>query len=239
MKALFGFVFSCAAAMAQPGISAPPVGAFLDSAGVVHSVSGLPGNLLCSPAGLPAGVSFAFFGSAGLLKTDTQVIAFDANFNVTAQFDAPPGPALFASPSLVYYPASGDLVRLDSKQTVALPQHLLAISLLDNSARLSAVMRRGHTLLRVSIDATTGTIESEAPVDVTGPMLIMPAGTLVFLRNGRLNAGDRSVPVDFTVANFELAGASAAAIATNDGRHFVLHLSGGSIELSQIPEVTQ
>jgi hypothetical protein len=248
---LIAFLPICAAAvLAQPAISPPSVGMVRDSGGSVQAVNGIAGNFLLADTGISNAVSAAFSGSAGLIKTDTELLVLDAPYQIVARFDAPAGPALFAfdgagAPALAYY--SGTLFRFHggNLEPVNWSGDAVAIAL---AGRRSAaiVVRRGDQLWKVRLSLAGGEIENEGLLaGVSGPAALLSDGAVVFIdandvvvRDG--TGAERRVAAGIAVDYFEQLGKGWLAIReAGGGRLFALRVRPDGLDLYQVPEVEQ
>ena len=85
-----------AAALGQPAIAPPPVGAVRDGSGAVRPLNGIGGNFVLGDAIVEGAICAAFSGAAGFVKTDSGLFLLDSKLQIAARFDAPRGRARFA-----------------------------------------------------------------------------------------------------------------------------------------------
>jgi len=247
---LFAFLLGAAAALAQPAITPPALGTVRDSSGNLHAVIGVPGNFVLADTGISNVVSAAFSGSAGLVKTDSELLVLNAAGLIANRYAAPPGRTLFAfdpsgAPALVYY--SGTLFRFDNNELKPVNWSGEAVSIaLASPQSAAAIVRRGHQLGNVRITLATGDIESETAVGrVSGPLLLLPNGGLLFTRDNNIVVRDSSgverlVLASFEVGFFEPMGRDwIAAREARGGRLFAIRIAPQSLDLYQVPEVSQ
>ena len=242
---------SGAALLAQRTIAPPAVGMVRDSSGAMHAVVGVAGNfVLLDASGIANAVSASFSGSAGLVKTDSEVLVLDATGQIANRYDATAGPALFAfdsngAPALAYY--SGTLFRFDNNALTPVnwTGDALSIALASPQSAL-AIVRDAHRLRSMRITLPTGDIESETALsDVNGPVLLLANGGLLFTRDNDLvvrdaSGAERLIPAGFKVDSFEIIGKEWIAVReAGGGRSFALRITDQSLDLSQLPEVSQ
>jgi hypothetical protein len=247
---LIALLLTYAPAFAQTAISPPNVGIVRDSGGSVHAVNGIAGNFLLADTGISNAMSAAFSGSAGLIKTDTEVLVLDASYQVTARYDALSGPALFAfdasgAPALTYY--SGTLFRFHNDTLEPLNWSGDAVAIALSGRRSAAVLvQRDGRLWNVRLSLASGEIEYEGLLaGVSGPAALLSDGALVYTDGNdvvvRDGAGtERRVASGIAVDYFEQLGKDWLAIReAGGGRLFVLRVRPESLELYQVPEVEQ
>ena len=239
-------LFCCAAAIAQPAISPPDVGTIREPSGSLYTVTGIPGNFIVADAGISGVISAAFSGSAGLLKTDTELVIMNAKNEVIERRTAPAGPALFAfdstgAPALAYY--SGALRGLGPKPTgVELDGDVLSIAAAGPDAA-TAIVRRGEYLWSARIALDSANVEETLLAGVNLPVFLLAGGGVLFTRDSDLvlrdEAGaERTMNAPFAVQSFEFMGKDWIALRESGGtRLFALHVTSRTLELYQIPEV--
>lgn len=155
-----------ASALAQPSIKPPVVGAVRDSQGAIQTIVGVAGSFILADTGLPNAISAAFSSSAGLVKTDNELLVLNDNRDVVARFDAPSGPALLAfdcngHPALVSYGDSLFQFRDGNLEPVNWTGDALSIaSTAPDSAAI--LIRRVRQIWRVNISLPDGAVQSEA-----------------------------------------------------------------------------
>ena len=244
------FLLSYATAFAQPAISPPGVGMVRDSFGWVQSVIGIAGNFLLADTGISNATSAAFSGSAGLIKTDSEVLVLDASYQVTARYGAPNGLALFAfdgtgAPALTYY--SGTLFRFrhGNLEQVNWSGDAVAVAVAGRNAA-SILVRRDDRLWNVRLSLAGGEVENEVLLaGVSGPAALLPDGVLVYFDGNDVVVRDglgaeRRVAAGFVVGSFEQLGKDWLAIREVDtGRLFALRVRPEGLDLYQVPDVEQ
>lgn len=250
-RRLLAFVLFASAAIAQPAIAPPLAGTVRDSSGNLHTVIGVAGNFVVIDSGISNVLSAAFSGSAGLVKTGSELLVLDATGQIAARYDAPgSGRALFAfdasgAPALAYY--SGALFRFDNNELKPIDWTGEAVSIaLAGPQSASAIVRRNGQLWNVRLTLSTGDIQNETAIgDVVGPLLLLPDGRLLFTRDSsivvRESSGvERLVPAGFEIDFFEQMGRDWIAVRESaGGRLFALRITPQDLSLYQIPEVTQ
>jgi len=221
-----------------------------DSGGSVQAVNGIAGNFLLADTGISNATSAAFSGSAGLIKTDTEVLVLDASYLVTARYDAASGPALFAfdgsrEPALAYY--SGTLFRFDGGDLVAVNWSGDAVAIALAGPRSAAVLvRRDDGLWNVRVSLAGGEIENEGLLaGVSGPAALLSDGAVVYMDGNDVVVRDgdgveRRVAAGIAVDYFEPMGKDWLAIRELDGgRLFALRVRPEGLDLYRVPEVEQ
>ena len=238
-------LFCCAAALAQPAIRPPDVGTIRDSSGSLYTVTGIPGNFIAAEAGISGIISAAFSGSAGLLKTDAELVVMNAKNEVIERWTAPAGPALFAfdltgAPALAYY--SGALRGLGPKPThFNLDGDVLSVAAAGPDA--AAIVRRGDCLWSLRIALDSGTVGETLLPNISGPVFLLAGGGLLFTRESDIvlrgeGGAERTINAPFAVQAFESMGKDWIAIRESGGdRLFALHVTARALELYQVPEV--
>src|SRR5205085_7499671 len=136
------------------------------------------------------GVSAAFSESAGLVKTESELLVLDAAGQITGRYDAPGERALFAfgpdhAPALVYY--AGTLFRFDNNELKPVNWTGDAVAIALASPQSAVAIVRGDGQLRnMRINLASGDIESETALrDAAGPMLLLASG-LLFTRENNI-----------------------------------------------------
>jgi len=252
LPACFLAVFlSSAFAMAQSAISPPGVGAILDSSGSLHAVVGLAGNFVFLDTGISNVRSAAFSGSAGLLKTDTEILVVDAANQVANRYSAPGGdPALFAfdvhgQPALAYY--AGTLLRFDGSQPMSVSWTGDVVSLATAGPdSATAILRRSDGMWNVQFWPATGDVQSESLIaGISGPVLLRANGDLVFTRDSSIVLRDESgvertvAAAGFEIDSFEQLGKDWIAVReAGAGRVFALRITPATLDVYQLPEVS-
>lgn len=256
MKAILAFLSLSALLYAQPALDPPRIGFVQDSRHAVYPVNGLAGNFLLGEAAWRGIVSAAFSGSFGLLKTDSKLLAVDRRGKTLGSVDAPPGPALFAfahdgSPALAYLPESRTLlvwregsfapVRLDP----VLPGSgkVLAIGLADaRQAALVVEREDGLWELRVRL-ATAGVTSQVALIGVTGPLLLLANGGLIYAETGAVvlrnpDGPEKRIPARLpSKLAFQQMGGDWIAVRDLAGRRaFAVCVTGGREQSYVLPE---
>ncbi len=232
---------------AQSGIAPPQLGFVEDSALALRPAYGVTGNFILGPAMAANIESAAFSGSLGLLKSASSLAAFNAQGKLLASTPVAEGSALFAfSPGggsgLAYIPSNDSLIawRGGAFTAVASPMlagdTVLAIGFPSASEATLIVQRRADELLEVHLTLGAAGAASENPlVGVRAPVILLPAGDLVFadaqgivLR--RADASDvhisAALPAHFSLQQMnqdwvelsDLAGPARFAIHTAPGR---------------------
>ena len=247
MMRYYALALVTAAVMAQPTVAPPAIGTVRDASGSLHAVIGVAGNFIVNDTGITNAVSAAFSASAGLVKTDTQVVVLDNTGQITNQFDAAPGPALFAfdragAPALAYY--AGSLYRFDRNQLVPVNWNGDAVSIARSGpSSASVLVRRDDGLWSVRVNALSGDVENETRLaDVAGPVILLASGDLLFTRDNNLvvrdtSGAERFIPPPFDVDSFDAMGKDWIAVReSGGGRLCALHITPLTLEMYQIPD---
>ena len=234
---------------AQPSVKPPVIGAYGDSRGNIEIVTGVPGSFVLSDSGLTNATSFAFSSSGGFVKTPTELLVLDSSNEVTARFDAPAGPALFAfdpqgSPALAYY--AGSLFHLANGGLQVVNWTGDAISIAMVSADLAAILVRSEReLWTVTVSLSDGSVINQARLnDASLPALLLAGGDVLFTWHGNLMVRNaqgvqREIAAPFKPASFAPMGNGWVAVRELGGRLFGLRILPDTLELYQLPEVTQ
>jgi hypothetical protein len=144
-------------------------------------------------------VAEAFSGSIGLLKTDSSLVAFDAQGKLLGSKDVAPGPAIFAFASggataLAYLAANKELVewRGDAFAPSSFPDQesmagtVVAIAF-PSPVEVTLFVERKDTIweLRFPLDAA-GARSQKALLGVHAPLLALPTGDLIYAERGAI-----------------------------------------------------
>jgi hypothetical protein len=179
---------------AQSGIAPPQLGFVDDSARALRPAYGVAGNFILGRSIAGPIISEAFSGSVGLLKTDSSLVAFNAQGKHLASMKVSVGPALFAfSPqgttALVFVPSSDSWIEwrgsafapiaLDPEQLGA--DEVRAIAFPSPFEATAIVRRNGDELWELHLPlGAAGTLSQNALHGVQAPLLAMPTGDLVY-----------------------------------------------------------
>lgn len=177
------------AATGRAQISAPEAGCVVDREGALRPLYGMAGIFVPGEAVTPGVISAACSDRLALVKTEYELELRDAQLHLIARWPAPGGPARFAFPTtgmgaLVYYPQTGDLVRINGNRpprplAFALPDEVLAIASPDSTHVMAVVSGGGIRLVRVSL--SNGAIDQETEIaGGSGPAWLHRDGTLVY-----------------------------------------------------------
>ena len=216
-------VLACGAVLQAQSFAPPLAGIVVDRDGHTERIFGIAGNLL--PAASGGGdrvLSMAFSGFGGAVKTQAAVMLLDASGNAIAQFDAPPGHAVFGfdpqgRPALVWFRKTQQLFALSSAGLSALPSPAVPVAALNVD------------------EAGTVQVASE------GPALFVPGGALsasaltVTLRH--TDGAVESIDIPAAVGRFERMGDGWVAVEAV-GERYALRLSS-PMRLFRIPETPQ
>ncbi len=238
-----------ALALAQPLVTAPSLGAVRDSTGAVNAVVGIPGTFILSGAGVQNAVAAAFSGTAGLVKTDAEILVLDSTNQIAARYPAAGGPAQFAfdstgTPALAYY--SGRLLQFAGGQAQAVDWGGDVLSIAVTAPRTaSAIVRRGERIWRSDIslaDADPG--KEVLLVGVRSPAMLLGNGDVLFARKGEIvlrdgNGVERVASAGFEVSSFESMSKNWVVARTSGGGLFAVQITPQSLNVFQLPEVAQ
>lgn len=189
MKRLLLFI-AVSSAWAQPALAPPQLGFIADSAHSLHAVYGVAGNFVLGSAAATGVTAAAFSGLIGLLKTDSAVIAFDAQGKTLGNASAPAGPALFGfaekgEAALAYIPGSREIVRFTgghfTPRTVTLDVPSVVSVAFPSIRQASLIVQRdGSGLWELRVELSDGHVDSQtALTGLTAPILELPSKELV------------------------------------------------------------
>ena len=240
---------------AQSGIAPPQLGFVEDSALALRPAYGVTGNFILGPAMAANIESAAFSGSLGLLKSASSLAAFSAQGKLLASTDVAGGPALFAfSPTagaaLAYIPSNDSLIAWRGGAFVALASprlsgdSVLAIGFPSASEATLIVQSRADELREVHLPlGAVGSASENALVGVRAPLIMLPAGDLVFadaqgivLR--RAGASDVHIPAALP-ARFSLQQMNQDWVELSDlagPARFAIHTTAGRAGFYRLPE---
>jgi hypothetical protein len=249
MKTILLWIMAGVAACAQQAIAPPVVGAFRDSTGSLKRVIGVPGNFVLAGAGISNVLSAAFSSTAGLVKTDAEVLVLNLSAQIVNRFQVPAGPALFAfdqsgAPALAFF--SGKLFQFVGANLIPVGWRGQAIAIASTGSQSATVIARDHRgLLSLQISLPTGDITSQTPLsDIAAPALLFPTGNLLFTRDGAIAIRDpsgveRKISTAIRVASFESMGGEWVTVhEAFSSRVFGLRIGPQNLDLYQMPEVT-
>jgi len=243
-------LFCASAALAQPSISTPAIGMARNLSGSVQFVTGIAGNFVLADAGIANAISAAFSGTAGFVKTNSELLVLDGSNQIVSRYDAPAGPALFAfdsngAPALVYY--SGALFRFANGNPAPLNWSGNPIAIAIGGLGSAMILDdRGGQLWKVRISLVSGAIEYEALLaGVNGPAALLPGDSIVYFDGSEIVVRDpagteRRAAAGMAPAYLEQMGKDWIAIReAGPGRLFALRIRQQSLDLYQLPEVSQ
>jgi hypothetical protein len=249
MKKILLWIIAASAVCAQQAISPPVVGAFRDSTGSLQRVIGVPGNFVLAGGGISNVRSAAFSASAGLAKTDAEVLVLNASAKIINRFEVPAGPALFAfdakgAPALAFF--SNKLFQFAGSNLNPTGWTGDAISIASTGPQSATVIVHvGRELQTLQISLPSGDVNSQTRLfDIAAPALLFPTGNLVFTSDGAIVVRDpsgveRQVSTAIRVASFEsMAGEWVTVHEAFSSRVFALRIGPQDLDLYQLPEVT-
>jgi hypothetical protein len=241
------------AATGRAQIGAPEAGCVLDREGALRPLYGMAGIFVPGEAIAPGVVSAACSDKFALVKTEYNLELRDAQLRLIARWPAPGGPARFAFPptgmgALVYYPLTGDLVRIIGSRpprplACALPDEVLAIASPDPAHILAVISGGGMRLVRVSL--SNGAIDQEIEITgASGPAWLRRDGTLVYGDGAevvmvRPEGSSRRWTLPAPASAIYQMGENLEGIMLAKGATAVLTLEEGREQLLRLPEATR
>jgi hypothetical protein len=241
------------AAAARGQIGAPQAGCVLDREGALRPLYGIAGIFVPGEAVAQDVVSAACSDKLALVKTGYELELRDAQLRLIARWPAPGGPARFAFPqngmgALVYYPQTGDLVRIAGSRpprplAFALPDEVLAIASPDSTHVMAVVSGGGMRLIRVSL--SDGAIDRETGIaGGSGPALLRRDGTLVYgdaaeVVMVRPGGSERRWALPAPASEIYEMGEDLAGIVLARGAPAVLTLAEGREQVLCLPEAAR
>lgn len=241
---------------AQPGITLPQVGLFLDTRGNLRPLYGLAGNFLPGQPAASAALSAAFSGRYGWIKTADRLVLVDEAARPLRDWPAPGGAARFGFSSdgaeaSAYLPETARLVvwRAGAARVLTLDQAQLAGEVVAVGVapkrRVALAVQRDSAVWLVRLSPVTGVIEDEQMLPgVSAPLLLLADGRFVFAHGQELivralDGSERSIAAGGTVSGLSLLGQGwiEVTLAGESRQPVAVRLSGGEPELYRIPEV--
>lgn len=254
-------LLASAAAWAQPALRPPQLGFVEDNTSALRPVYGITGNFILGPSVVGKIDGQAFSGTFGLLKTDSSLAAFDTQGKLLASIETAPGPALFAfSPDgatgLAYIACDQSLIewRGSSFAPLAINYNnpagdtVIAIAF-PNPFEASLIVRRntrnpGGDVWQVNVPlGTIGTPSRNALNGVSGPVLALPSGDLVYsdAKGIVVRTPDASevhiaasLPARFSLQQMNLDWVQVADL--NGPGRFAIHTTPGRESFYRLPE---
>ena len=248
-----------ACVFAQSPVAPPVVGLIRDSARAVRPVIGLAGNFILGDAVKTGVISAAFSSSAGIVKTDSELLAIDTQNRVLATLDAPAGRALISflsnSEAIIYLEQNQTLLRWNGSSFDSLPFDptqfaggIVSVAFAGSQA-VNFLVQRADGLWLLQSDVSTGSIQSaQALPGLSAPALVMADGSLLYTDSGalvlrRADVSESRFSLSGDVASFEQMNDEWVHIHERDGprrgagRDFALHLTKGAEQLYELPHV--
>jgi hypothetical protein len=178
MKRAVIFLAMCTIpSIAGSNLSAPLVGIARDSQKQLRPVSGLAGNFVLRGAIDGKASNWAYSGSVGLVKTDTDLLMLDADGNVTRRQSAPQTDVIL-SPDSAFFPDTGELWHANRAVWIepgAISGKVVALGMASRRGIEMAICRANHLWL-LTLDVKTGAIMREAaPGGAIGEQACQPA----------------------------------------------------------------
>ena len=257
-----GFILSLAIATmacAQPAIAPPQIGFIQDSSNALRPVIGIAGNFLLGDATQTGLTSAAFSGSAGIVKTDSSLLAIDRQGQAISSNDAPSGSALLAfsrsgAPSFVYLiganawmtwdgqqfqPAAFDLSAFDSPVIISVAS--------PNDGEAQIILQRDDGLWDIRLQLADGSMTSQSTIPgVMAPVLALATGNLIYRDEAGLvlrkpDGSELHIPAQLppNIA-FQQMGDGWIQIRDLDtSNQFALRITEGREQLYQLPGVDE
>lgn len=243
MLTLLGFV----CALKAQTLMSPVIGWVVNGANQVRPIYGVSGNLvpgvpLTDSRILKATIeSASFSGSAGILKTSTELLVLDGSGQVVLDFPAPAGPATasFGTDGSLQWFCVGDCQTLRSPagETLSLSGLGGETAALGpaTGGTINVLLSSGGQLWSAVVDSQSGKLNSQVPVPGTPPAVWFQNGwlttgaehnLLMMPVNGAEPTTSIAIPGELTA--LQPAGAQTACI---DGRW----LLNSSFRISEIP----
>ena len=221
MKSFAALIFCGCAQLAAQSFAPPLAGIVANRQGRPQLVFGIAGNLISQALSVnERAVSLAFSGSAGLIKTASELILIDSAGRETNRFPAPGGEAVFGFD----------------------PSGRPAVVWFEKTHQLFAISPSGWILLQEPVTAVAAlAVDSAGAVQIASrsPALYVPGGVLSssnsLLTFHHADGSEETVSLPSTVTRFERMGDGWIAVVIA-GERFGLRLSH-PLRLFSLPEV--
>ena len=259
MKSLAILTVAAGLASAESPIGPPEIGFIQATDGTFRPVRGVAANFVLSKPAASGVVCGAFSGTFGLVKTASELTVTDAAGKSIASQAAPAGGSLFAfalngKPALVYFESTKSLLAWNGRSFVA--AHVEASAVVSGSvvsiaaapAGMAAlVVERDHGLWEIRVRLDSGAIASQSAITgVTGPVLLMPSGEILYGNTGglmiRRTDGSEKRISGRLPKNFALQPMGAGWISISDldtRRRYAARIVAGQERFYALPEVSQ
>ncbi len=234
----------------QASLEPPLIGHVVDSARSLRAVQGLAGAFALGPAVQDGVLSAASSGRYALVKTAHQIVAFGPSGAVIARYPAPAGGALFAfgtdgAPAFAYLAEAGALTRfsggaLEPVPLAGLDGKVLAIAA-PRAGELRAIVRHdGRLSVFVIVPDSAWTTPLEPAPESTGPLTLLPDGSLAWVRGTELTIRDaqrqeRRISLPAEAAAIEQMGENWLCVRTPVGT-LAVRLAGYEVIVYELPE---
>jgi hypothetical protein len=257
MTKIAALLLASTSVFAQSGIAPPQLGFVDDSAHALRPAYGVAGNFILGRSITSPIINEAFSGSVGLLKTDSSLVAFNSQGKLLASMDVPSGPALFAfsrtgTTALVFIALSHAWIEWRGSAFAPLsPDHqdlgadvVLAIAFPNPFEATLIVQRDLDRLWEVHLPlGAAGTLSQNALPGVHAPVLLLPAGDLVYGDDGGImvrRADASQVRISGSLpANFSLQQMNQEWVELSDpktNQRFGIRTTPGREGLYRLPE---
>lgn len=253
MKCLLHALFvplACIPMIAQ--LSVPKIGVVRYSDGTLHSVRGLPSNILISDLSHDSVQAASFSDGGGLIFANGAIRLLNVDMSTVAEYPTSEKPLLAIdgelTSALVWLPQSGKLLRWDGSQFVSLDLDTSeidgAVTGLARSGSKQAVLiiqRADNSVARVAVSLRTGNlVTSELLPGVRG--YTFPQGSfMLFASDKELIADDlhgyrRSTPIPASDILVERMSSNWLHLYSPSLKQsWALHLTSADLDLSQLP----
>lgn len=233
MKAMVRWLLVCAAMTVVRGqIAIPESGIVRDNDGSVRPLLGVAGGWRLGEALASEVLSAANSGRWSAWKTADR-IEIRSREGVTREWEAGPGPALFAfhaagTPRAAYLTEAGRLLVWRDVRRAPVEVDWQAAGKVaglgaDDEGNVVAFVERDGTVWRSVVDAASGIVSSELPLPgVAAPLMALSGGRLLYTaaEGLRLRQADGSeLELEMTTAGreLEMAAADAVIVRGRDG----------------------
>jgi len=251
MKLLVGLLFLAAALAAQ--VSAPRVGFARFSGGGVHSVSGLPANLLVGGVSIARADRASFSDSGGLLSHQGEIELLDANAQLIASFvsgDAAPVLNIDGAltTAIAWLPSSHSILYWDGKEFVRTEANLAgevtALQTIEQGKARLFVRQADTSVSAVVVSRKTGQVlDSQTMPGVSGQAIAQHSFVVAVDSKALIvessNGQRRVLPIAARDLTIERMSSDWLHIFSSSGEHWALHLTENDLQLSQMPPVRE
>ena len=225
-----------------------PLFGWIRDAGQWRAIHGIAGNFLTEAPLRDGVVAGGFSGTAGAIKTDSEIITFDGEGQTTGRWAAPAGPGLFAfdragHPAWCYLSGPKQLVDLrksdaGARDLSATPGTVLAVGMAGDTLRF-LIVRDGA--LWLGQDSSGDQLLPGLPA--SGPALLLNDGTVVVADGEALiirseDSGDQRLTLPAPAQELEQLGEQWIRVGQPDGAPpLALRLSREGASVYRLPAV--